>query len=63
MHQQRELIGEIRLRSRRIKETSFILCQGLDSKLRFAVTLVFRSSIKVLLMSAGDRGRSVYDVA
>ena len=43
MPQQKEFVGAILLRSSRTSGSSFTLCQRLDSKLRFAVAVTFRS--------------------
>ena len=41
VHQQEELVGAMLLRSVRINRFCYVLCQGLDSILKFLATLVF----------------------
>ena len=62
MHQQEELVGVILLRSIRANGSSSVLCQGLDSILKFLSTLAFHSQIATPPVSADSRGRSAYDV-
>ena len=51
VHQQEELVGAMLLRSSRTKRSSCILYQGLDSMLRFLVTLAFHRQISTPLES------------
>ena len=52
VHQQEEVVGAMLLRSSRTNGSSYILCQGLDSLLRFIVTLAFYSQIATPIVSA-----------
>ena len=51
VHQQDKLGGAMLLRLGRANGSFSILCQGLDSKLKFAVTVVFHSQIATPIMS------------